>query len=115
MVPVGVSDDKLAVLLDIIDFLTSQENQVDMLETLSWLPALKTALEHDMIKSDPILKGSAAQDFANTPADGEKSLKTGENRRKKEGKRAPSTVGRCPWGREAGGLMRRPRRPLQLA
>jgi arabinogalactan oligomer/maltooligosaccharide transport system substrate-binding protein len=67
MVPVGVPDDKLAVILDIIDFFTSQENQVDLLETLSWLPALKTGLEHDLIKTDPVLKGSAAQMQNGTP------------------------------------------------
>jgi arabinogalactan oligomer/maltooligosaccharide transport system substrate-binding protein len=67
MVPVGVSDDKLAVILDIIDFFTSEENQVNMLETLSWLPALKTALENEMIETDPILKGSAAQMKNGTP------------------------------------------------
>ncbi len=67
MVPVDVPDDKLAVILDIIDFFTSPENQVDMLETLSWLPALKTALDNEIIKTDPILKGSAAQMQNGTP------------------------------------------------
>lgn len=67
MIPAGVPDDKLAVILDIIEFFTSQENQVDLVKTLSWLPALKTALDNDLIKTDPILKGSAAQMQNGTP------------------------------------------------
>jgi arabinogalactan oligomer / maltooligosaccharide transport system substrate-binding protein len=67
MVSAGVPDDKLAVIMDIIAFFTNKANQEDMIKTLSRLPALKEALGSELISSDPILKGSAAQMQNGTP------------------------------------------------
>jgi arabinogalactan oligomer/maltooligosaccharide transport system substrate-binding protein len=67
MISAAVSDEELEVIMEFIDFLTNMENQVAMVERLSRLPALKAALDSDIIKNDPILKGSAAQMQNGTP------------------------------------------------
>lgn len=67
MIAAGIADDKLDAALKFIEFVTSQENQMAMIEALSRLPALKTALESERVKSDPILSGSAAQMQNGTP------------------------------------------------
>jgi arabinogalactan oligomer/maltooligosaccharide transport system substrate-binding protein len=67
MISAGVSDEKLEKIMEFIDFLTSMENQIDMIVTLSRLPALEEALGSDAVQGDPILKGSAAQMQNGTP------------------------------------------------
>lgn len=67
MISAGISDEKLETIMEIVDFFTNLDNQLDLIETLSRLPALKEALASEKIKSDPILKGSAAQMQHGTP------------------------------------------------
>jgi arabinogalactan oligomer/maltooligosaccharide transport system substrate-binding protein len=67
MISAGIPDEKLEVIMEIIDFFTNMDNQVDLIETLSRLPALKEALASEKIGNDPILKGSAAQMQNGTP------------------------------------------------
>ena len=67
MISAGVSDEKLEKIMELVDFMTSMENQIDMIETLSRLPALKEALSSEAVQNDPILKGSAAQMQNGTP------------------------------------------------
>jgi arabinogalactan oligomer/maltooligosaccharide transport system substrate-binding protein len=67
MIPKGLDETKLAVIKDFIEYATNEENQLDMVTTLTRLPALKVALANDMITSDPILAGSAEQMTVGTP------------------------------------------------
>lgn len=67
MIPKGLDEAKLAVIKDFIEYATNEENQLDMVTTLTRLPALKVALANDMITSDPILAGSAEQMAVGTP------------------------------------------------
>jgi arabinogalactan oligomer/maltooligosaccharide transport system substrate-binding protein len=67
MISASVGDDKLEAIMQFADYLTSMENQIDMITTLSRLPALKEALGSEEIQNDPILKGSAAQMQNGTP------------------------------------------------
>jgi arabinogalactan oligomer/maltooligosaccharide transport system substrate-binding protein len=67
MISAGIPDEKLEVIMEIVDFFTNMDNQVDLIETLSRLPALKEALSSEKIENDPILKGSAAQMQNGTP------------------------------------------------
>jgi arabinogalactan oligomer / maltooligosaccharide transport system substrate-binding protein len=67
MISAGVADQKLEAVMKIVDFMTNEENQNDLIKTLSRLPALKKALEGEAIKNDPILQGSAAQMAHGTP------------------------------------------------
>ena len=67
MISAGVKDQKLEAIMKIVDFMTSEASQIDMIKTLSRLPALKKALDNELIKNDPILKGSAAQMQVGTP------------------------------------------------
>jgi arabinogalactan oligomer/maltooligosaccharide transport system substrate-binding protein len=67
MISAGVADQKLEAIMKLVDFMTNEENQVDLIKTLSRLPALKKALDSEVVKSDPILKGSAAQMQVGTP------------------------------------------------
>jgi arabinogalactan oligomer/maltooligosaccharide transport system substrate-binding protein len=67
MISAGISDEKLEVIMEFVDFLTNMDNQLAMIERLSRLPALKEALDSDIIKKDPLLKGSAAQMQNGTP------------------------------------------------
>ncbi len=61
MLPAGLSEEKLAVLTDFILFATNMENQLDMVQKLSRLPALEEALADESINNDPFLAGSAEQ------------------------------------------------------
>jgi arabinogalactan oligomer/maltooligosaccharide transport system substrate-binding protein len=61
MIPEGLDQAKLDVVVDFINFATNNDNQLEMVKTLSRLPALKTALEDPLITEDPILAGSAEQ------------------------------------------------------
>ncbi len=67
MISAGVVDAKLEAVMAFVDYATNLENQVDMIKTLSRLPARKEALENEAVKSDPILSGSAAQMLNGTP------------------------------------------------
>lgn len=67
MISAGIPDEKLEVIMEIVDFFTNMDNQLDLIETLSRLPALKEALASEKIENDPILKGSAAQMQNGTP------------------------------------------------
>jgi arabinogalactan oligomer/maltooligosaccharide transport system substrate-binding protein len=67
MIGASVGDDKLEAIMQFVDFLTNMDNQLDMIATLSRLPALKDALGSELIQEDPILKGSAAQMQNGTP------------------------------------------------
>lgn len=61
MIPAALEGDKLAVVLDFVDFATSANNQALMIAKLNRLPALKAALEDPLISSNPVLEGSADQ------------------------------------------------------
>ncbi|MEW6100968.1 MAG: extracellular solute-binding protein [Candidatus Omnitrophota bacterium] len=61
MVSNKVTGAKLDAVKEFIAFATNQANQLAMVEKLTRLPALKTALDTDRIKNDPILKSSSDQ------------------------------------------------------
>jgi len=67
MVPQQVTGDTLKAVVAFMTFATSYENQIDMVKTLTRLPALRTALDDELVKTDPILNGSAAQMAVGTP------------------------------------------------
>ena len=67
MIPSSVTGDTLKAVVTFINFYTDYDNQIDMVKSLSRLPALKKALDSEIVKNDPILKGSAAQMAKGTP------------------------------------------------
>jgi len=67
MIPKDVDAAKLEVIKSFIDFVTNEENQLNMVKTLTRLPALKVALANELITNDPILAGSADQMTKGTP------------------------------------------------
>jgi arabinogalactan oligomer/maltooligosaccharide transport system substrate-binding protein len=67
MLPKDLSGDKLTVVKDFINFVTSKDQQIDMVKKLSRLPANKEALNDAVITNDPILSGSALQMSYGTP------------------------------------------------
>jgi len=67
MVPKEVSGARLDVVKAFVSFVTNKENQVQMVRSLNRLPALKVALDETIVKSDPLLKGSADQMVVGTP------------------------------------------------
>lgn len=67
MLSAGIADDKLEAAMKFIDFVTNLDNQLDLIKTLSRLPALKEALASELVTGDPILKGSAEQMTKGTP------------------------------------------------
>lgn len=67
MIPKDLSGAKLDAVKGFIAFATDKANEVDMVKKLSRLPALKSALDDPLIKSDPILKGAADQMLVGTP------------------------------------------------
>jgi len=67
MVPKEVSGAKLDVVKAFVNFVTNEENQVQMVRSLNRLPALKVALDETIVKNDPFLKGSADQMVVGTP------------------------------------------------
>jgi arabinogalactan oligomer/maltooligosaccharide transport system substrate-binding protein len=67
MISAGVDDEELNAILDFAEFVTNLDNQIDQIETLSRIPALKEALASETIQNDPVLKGSADQMTKGTP------------------------------------------------
>jgi arabinogalactan oligomer/maltooligosaccharide transport system substrate-binding protein len=67
MFPDSDKGDLLQAAIAFAQFATTFENQMDLVKTLSRLPALKKALDDEYVKSDPILQGSAAQMALGTP------------------------------------------------
>lgn len=67
MIPEGLEGAELAAVLDFIGYATSEENQLDMVDQITRLPALKVALENERIANDTLLAGSAEQMAAGTP------------------------------------------------
>ena len=67
MIPKGLEGDKLTVVVDFIEYVMNEDNQIKLIEERSVLPGLLTALDSDLITSDPILAGSAAQMSKGTP------------------------------------------------
>lgn len=67
MLSAGIPDDKLEAAMKFIDFVTNLDNQLDLIKSLSRLPALKEALASELVTGDPILKGSAEQMTKGTP------------------------------------------------
>jgi arabinogalactan oligomer/maltooligosaccharide transport system substrate-binding protein len=67
MIPAGLDEAKIPVLVDFVNFATNQENQLDMVAKLARLPALKTALADPSIADDPYLAGSADQMLVGIP------------------------------------------------
>jgi arabinogalactan oligomer/maltooligosaccharide transport system substrate-binding protein len=67
MISAGISDEELEAIMMFVDYATNLENQIDIISTLSRLPALKEALASDIITADPILAGSADQMAKGTP------------------------------------------------
>jgi arabinogalactan oligomer/maltooligosaccharide transport system substrate-binding protein len=67
MLPTSDKGDLLLAVVSFAQFATTYENQMDLVKTLSRLPALKKALEDEYVKSDPFLQGSAAQMALGTP------------------------------------------------
>jgi arabinogalactan oligomer/maltooligosaccharide transport system substrate-binding protein len=67
MLTKGISGDKLKAAQDFISFVSSKEKQLEMVKLLNRLPAVKEALEDQLIVDNPILKGSADQMVVGTP------------------------------------------------
>jgi len=67
MVPKSVSGAKLEAVKDFMKFVTNEENQLAMVDSLKRLPGLRVALTNEKIAGDAILAGSAAQMSYGTP------------------------------------------------
>jgi arabinogalactan oligomer/maltooligosaccharide transport system substrate-binding protein len=67
MLPDGLEGAKLDAAKGFIEFVTNEDNQVEMISKLNRLPALTAALSDPLITNDPILKGSADQMVVGTP------------------------------------------------
>lgn len=61
MIPRSLEGNKLATVVEFIKFATNYENQVEMVETLSRLPARREALQDEAVTSDALLASSASQ------------------------------------------------------
>jgi arabinogalactan oligomer / maltooligosaccharide transport system substrate-binding protein len=61
MIPEGVEEDKLAVIVDFIRWSTNEENQLEMVRELARLPGLLSAFDDPLITEDPLLSSSAEQ------------------------------------------------------
>jgi arabinogalactan oligomer/maltooligosaccharide transport system substrate-binding protein len=61
MIPSGVSGTKLEVVKDFIAFATGYEKQIELVRTLTRLPALKETLQDPLVVNDAILKNSSEQ------------------------------------------------------
>jgi arabinogalactan oligomer/maltooligosaccharide transport system substrate-binding protein len=61
MIPRDLSGNTLATVVEFIKYATNYENQIDMVETLSRLPARREALQDEAVTSDPLLEASARQ------------------------------------------------------
>lgn len=67
MLAKDLSGDKLEAAKEFITFVTSKDKQLEQVEKLNRLPALKTALDDPLIANAPLLKGSADQMVVGTP------------------------------------------------
>lgn len=67
MVPEYIDEEKVAVVKEYIEFISSDEVQIHFLEKHMRLPATATALDHPSIATDPLLKGSADQMVVGKP------------------------------------------------
>lgn len=67
MVPEYIDEEKVAVVKEYIEFISSDEVQIHFLEKHMRLPATTTALDHPSIATDPLLKGSADQMVVGKP------------------------------------------------
>jgi arabinogalactan oligomer/maltooligosaccharide transport system substrate-binding protein len=67
MIPTDTKGDKLLAVRGFIQFATSRVMQLEMVDRLSRLPALKTAISDESITSNALLKGSADQMVVGTP------------------------------------------------
>lgn len=67
MVPKALSGAKLDAVKDFMVFVTNEANQLDMVDKLVRLPALRVALANEKIQSNATLAGSAAQMSYGTP------------------------------------------------
>jgi arabinogalactan oligomer/maltooligosaccharide transport system substrate-binding protein len=66
MIPEGLEQERVDVLVDFINFVNNEENQLRLVTELGRLPALKAVLDDPAITGDPILAGSALQMAAGT-------------------------------------------------
>lgn len=67
MVPKALTGAKLEAVKDFMKFVTSEANQLAMVDSLKRLPGLRAALNNEKIAGDPILAGSALQMSYGTP------------------------------------------------
>ncbi len=67
MIPTDTKGDKLVAVRGFIQFATSRIMQLEMVDRLSRLPALKAAINDETITSNALLKGSADQMVVGTP------------------------------------------------
>jgi len=67
MIADGVEGAKLEAVKDFVSFVTNPVNQSLQIAKLRRLPGLKSALEDQLIVTDPILQGSADQMVVGTP------------------------------------------------
>jgi len=67
MIPKSLTGAKLEAVKDFMKFVTNEENQLAMVDSLKRLPGLRAALTNEKIAGDPILSGSAAQMSYGTP------------------------------------------------
>jgi arabinogalactan oligomer/maltooligosaccharide transport system substrate-binding protein len=67
MIPKSLTGAKLEAVKGFMVFATDEANQLDMVDKLKRLPALKVALSNEKITSDPILAASASQMSYGTP------------------------------------------------
>ncbi|MFP4483786.1 MAG: extracellular solute-binding protein [Spirochaetaceae bacterium] len=67
MIPRTLEGNKLATVVEFIEYATNYENQIDMVETLSRLPARREALSAEEVTSDELLAASAQQMEVGTP------------------------------------------------
>lgn len=61
MIPRSLEGNKLATVVEFVKFATNYENQVEMVETLSRLPARREALQDEAVTADELLAASASQ------------------------------------------------------
>jgi arabinogalactan oligomer / maltooligosaccharide transport system substrate-binding protein len=67
MIPTDTKGDKLLAVRGFIQFATSRVMQLEMVDRLSRLPALKAAISDESITSNALLKASADQMVVGTP------------------------------------------------
>jgi arabinogalactan oligomer/maltooligosaccharide transport system substrate-binding protein len=66
-IPADLAAEKEAAVKGFITYVLSEEQQLIMLDKMSRLPALKSALTNPAITNDPLMKGSVAQMEVGTP------------------------------------------------